>query len=215
MDGDDEPSSSPPPAQKQPSKAIHKGITTVPSLPEVDDEEAESSPAAAANAQPTKPQRKKGIAIKPRVPEKRGSKPTKAKSKQKEPRDHLNTRRRKEIATSPSVIDHPELDGAETQGKQKEPDDLPQTWDHDPEKEWKARGIVEENRRAYKIAWKGYDKQGKEWDHTWELISKVNKLARDDWDERKEDESRWLDIDPNSAGEEEDVDEPAEQVEEE
>lgn len=111
--------------------------------------------------------------------------------------------------------DEPDSEEGETQGKQKEPDEPPQTWDHDPEIEWKARGIIEENKRAYNVACKGYDKNGKEWEPTWESKRKVNQLARDDWEERKEGKSRWLDIDPNSAGEEDNVDEPAEQVAEE
>jgi len=35
-------------------------------------------------------------------------------------------------------------------------------WAHDPRKEWKVRGIIDENKNAYQIACKGYDNQGKE-----------------------------------------------------
>lgn len=175
VDDDDASSSSPPPAQEQPTQAARKAITTVPSLPEVDDEEAGSSPAAAANSQPTKSQRKKGITTKPRVPEKRVSETTKTKGKQNEPCEAPpNTRRNGGITANPSVPDEPGSEEGETQDKQQEPDRSSQTWVHDPKKEWKVRGIIDENKRAYKIAWKGYDKQGKEWEPTWESKGKVN-----------------------------------------
>jgi len=101
-------SSSAPPAREQPTKAARKAIATGPSLPEVDNEEAESSLVAAANAQPTGSQRKKGVATKSRVPEERGSETIKTKGEQKDLREtSLNTRSNGGITNSPSMLDGP------------------------------------------------------------------------------------------------------------
>ena len=77
----------------------------------------------------------------------------------------------------------------------------PDNWDFDPNQEYRIIGIMAERKKEFKIKWAGKDSAGNDFVNTWVPRSFANKLAKLDWDLRKEKNKR--NVFNDSDGEEE------------